>query len=107
MKTKLIILRQKSQVLIAFLIAFHMQAFSQSNLSKLFESTLPSILKIETFDSNDNPLMSGTGFCIDPNGKAISNLHVFKGASRSQIKTSAGKTYKIDKIWYKSDSLDD
>ena len=106
MKTKIIILRQKSKLLIVFLIAFHMQAFSQDNLSKLFESTLPSILKIETFDSNDNPLMSGTGFCIDPNGKAVSNLHVFKGASRSQITTPAGKTYKIDKIWYKSDSLD-
>jgi hypothetical protein len=83
-----------------------MYGFSQDNLSKLFESALPSILKIETFDSNGKPLMLGTGFFISPNGKAISNLHVFKGASKSQITTSSGKTYQIGSVWYKSDSLD-
>jgi hypothetical protein len=83
-----------------------MHAFSQDNLSTLFESALPSVLKIETFDSNGKPLMLGTGFFISPNGKAISNLHVFKGASKSQITTSSGKIYQIGSVWYKTDSLD-
>lgn len=106
MKIKFSFIPGKKQVLIAFLITFHTHAFSQDNLSKLFESALPSVLKIETFDSNGNPLMSGTGFIISPNGKAISNLHVFIGASKSQITTSSGKTYKIGSVWYKNDSLD-
>jgi hypothetical protein len=50
--------------------------------------------------------MLGTGFFISPNGKAISNLHVFKGASKSQITTSSGKIYQIGSVWYKTDSLD-
>lgn len=106
MKIKLSCLSKKSQVLIVILIIFHMHAFSQDNLSKLFESALPSVLKIETFDSNGKPLSLGTGFFISPNGKAISNLHVFSGASKSQITTSSGKKYKIGTVWYKSDSLD-
>lgn len=93
-------------LLLILLIGFNMNVYSQNNLSKLFESTLPSVLKIETFDSTNIPLMSGTGFFIDSNGKAISNLHVFKGAYKSQITTSSGKTYLIDNIWYKNDSLD-
>ena len=106
MKAKLLIFAHKPLVLIVLLIGFYMQAFSQDNLSKLFESALPSVLKIETFDSNGKPLMLGTGFFIDPNGKAISNLHVFKGASKSQITTSSGKIYNIENVWYKNDSLD-
>lgn len=106
MKTKLSFLPQKSRILIVFLIAFHMQAFSQDNLSKLFESALPSVLKIETFDENNRPLMSGTGFFISPKGKCISNLHIFRGAFKSKVTTPSGESYPIDSIWYKSDSLD-
>ena len=83
-----------------------MDASPQNNLSDLFQATLPAVLKIETYDYNDNPLMLGTGFFISSHGKAISNLHVFKGAKKAQITTSAGKIYKIDTIWYKTDSLD-
>lgn len=106
MKIKISFPPKKPLVLIMYLITIHMYAYSQDNLSKLFESALPSVLKIDTFDSNGNPLMSGTGFFISPNGKAISNLHVFKGASKSIITTSSGKIYKIDSVWYKTDSLD-
>jgi len=96
----------KRGLLLILLMSVNMQGFSQNDFSKLFESTLPSVLKIETFDSDNIPLMSGTGFFIESNGKAVSNLHVFKGAFRSHITTSGGKTYDIDKIWYKNDSLD-
>ena len=64
LKIKFSFLPKKPQLLIIFLFTFHMYVFSQDNLSKLFESTLPSVLKIETFDSNGNPLMSGTGFSL-------------------------------------------
>lgn len=106
MKTRLTFFQTRIQLMLIFLISFHMHAFSQDNLSTLFESALPSVLKIETFDSNGKPLMLGTGFFISPNGKAISNLHVFKGASKSQITTSSGKIYQIGSVWYKTDSLD-
>lgn len=83
-----------------------LNSFSQDGLSKLFESTLPSIVKIETFDSENRPLMSGTGFFIDSNGKAISNLHLFKGAATYQLTTSERRIFKIKNIWHKNDSLD-
>jgi hypothetical protein len=88
------------------LAGFNSFAHSQNSLSKLFDAALPSVLKIETFDKNDRPLMSGTGFFISPKGKGISNLHVFRGAFKSTVTTPSGKSYSIDSIWYKNDSLD-
>jgi len=80
--------------------------FGQNNLSQLFESALPSIVKVETFDSDNTPLATGTGFFISADGQGISNLHVFRGASKSQITTPNGKTFPINNIRYKNDSLD-
>jgi hypothetical protein len=88
------------------LASFNSFVRSQNSLSKLFDSALPSILKIETFDVNNRPLMMGTGFFISPKGKGVSNLHVFKGAFKSTVTTPSGKIYAIDSIWYKNDSLD-
>lgn len=97
---------KKVKILLVLIIFSNLDSFPQDNLSNLFQKTLPSVLKIETFDSNDNPLMMGTGFFISSNGKAVSNLHVFKGANKAQITTASGKIYKIDTIWYKTDTLD-
>lgn len=96
----------KSSLLISIILFSENPLCSQTNLSELFESALPSVLKIETFDANDNPLASGTGFFINSEGKGISNLHVFRGAGKAQITTSYGKTYAIKDVWFKSDSLD-
>lgn len=79
---------------------------AQMNLSELFESSLPSIVKIETFNAQNTPLATGTGFLISPEGEGISNLHLFKGAHKSQITTSNGKTYLIKDILYKNHSID-
>ena len=97
---------KKISVIIIMVASFNPFVRSQNSLSKLFDAALPSVLKIETFDENDRPLMSGTGFFISPKGKGISNLHVFRGAFKSTVTTPSGKSYSIDSIWYKNDSLD-
>lgn len=97
---------KKLSVIIFVLASFNSFTHSQSSLSKLFDAALPTVLKIETFDENDRPLMSGTGFFISAKGKGVSNLHVFRGAVKSTVTTASGKTYPIDSIWYKNDSLD-
>jgi len=106
MKLTIFLHNKKVLSLAILIITQNMQTFSQDNLSNLFEITLPSILKIETYDASGNPLMSGTGFFISQDGKAISNLHVFKGAYKSTVTTAKGKLYKIKNVWFKSDSLD-
>lgn len=97
---------KKISVIIIMLASFNPFVRSQNSLSKLFDSALPSVLKIETFDENNRPLMMGTGFFINPKGKGVSNLHVFRGAFKSTVTIPSGRTYSIDSIWYKNDSLD-
>jgi len=84
-----------------------LQGLAQTNnLATLYEKSLPSILKVETFDKNNTPLNSGTGFFINPNGKGISNLHVFRDAFSYYVTTSQGIKYKIDSLWVIADTID-
>ncbi|MBN1187857.1 MAG: serine protease [Bacteroidales bacterium] len=92
--------------LLISLMSFYTTVIAQVSLSKLFESTLPSIVKIQTFDADNAPLMSGTGFFISLDGKGISNSHVFNNAFKTQITTPRGEIYPIDSIWFRNDSLD-
>jgi len=96
----------KFLTLLFVLSCFELPICAQMNLSELFQSSLPSIVKIVTYDAHNRPLATGTGFFISHEGKGISNLHVFRGAYKSQVTTSSGKTYIIKDIFYKNEELD-
>lgn len=48
----------------------------------------------------------GTGFFISPDGVAVSNYHVFDGASSFIIKTSDQKQYAVSRIIFKNQQSD-
>ena len=70
----------------------------ESNLTKLFLKLSPSIFIIETFDEQDDPIASGTGFFIESNGICLSNYHIFVDAKKAIIKTHDNKTFTIDNV---------
>jgi len=70
----------------------------ETNLTKLFSNLSPGIFLIETFDNDNEPIASGTGFFIDPNGIGLSNYHVFMDAKKAIIKTHDNNTYPINNI---------
>ena len=65
-------------------------AFSQENLPELVKRVKPAIVAIVTYDANNAPLLTGSGFFLRP-GQVVTNLHVIRGARRCEIKTLDGK----------------
>lgn len=63
---------------------------SQENLPELVRRVKPIVVAIATYDSQGQALMTGSGFFLRP-GQVVTNLHVIRGASRSEIKTLDGK----------------
>jgi tetratricopeptide (TPR) repeat protein len=66
------------------------QTFAQQTLPELVRRVKPSVVAIATYDSQGEPLMTGSGFFLRP-GQVVTNLHVIRGAQRTEIKTLDGK----------------
>jgi S1-C subfamily serine protease len=66
------------------------QVFPQQNLPELVRRVKPSVVAIATYDTQGEALMTGSGFFLR-NGQVVTNLHVVRGAQRTEIKTLDGK----------------
>jgi len=66
------------------------KGLSQENLPELVRRVKPSIVAIVTYDANGLALTTGSGFFLRP-GQVVTNLHVIRGARRSEVKTLDGK----------------
>lgn len=75
------------------------------DLPSMIKEAQKSIVLISTFDKYGNTLGQGTGFIINSKGYVVSNLHVFRGAKKAQIKINH-KVYTVDQFLdkdYKTD----
>jgi Tfp pilus assembly protein PilF len=77
-------------LLVAVGIFASTQTFAQQNLPELVRRVKPSVVAIATYDSQGEALMTGSGFFLRP-GQVVTNLHVIRGAQRTEIKTLDGK----------------
>jgi len=66
------------------------QVFPQQSLPELVRRVKPSVVAIATYDTQGEALMTGSGFFLRP-GQVVTNLHVIRGAQRTEIKTLDGK----------------
>ncbi|MCM3872230.1 MAG: trypsin-like peptidase domain-containing protein [Pyrinomonadaceae bacterium] len=79
-----------------FLVAFGLIAYlpyatpAQESLPELVRRVKPAIVAIVTYDAKGEALTTGSGFFIRP-GQVVTNLHVIRGASRTDVKTLDGK----------------
>ena len=83
-------------ILLPFLIST--TPLSQENLPAIIKKIQPSVVLIQTYDKNGNPINLGTGFFISKDGEFITNQHVLEGASKAEIKTKDGRIYPVTKI---------
>jgi len=72
------------------LLAPAIHAQDKENLPALVKRVKPSVVAIATYDSNGEPLMTGSGFFLR-SGQVVTNLHVIRGAVKAEIKTLDGK----------------
>ncbi len=66
------------------------QASQPETLPELVRRVKPQVVAIATYDAQGEALMTGSGFFVRP-GQVVTNLHVIRGAQRSEIKTLDGK----------------
>ena len=83
-------------LLLPVLFLFSAPAFSQETLPELVRRVKPSVVAIATYDAQGEALMTGSGFFVRP-GQVVTNLHVIRGAQRSEIKTLdvKGKVFPV------------
>ncbi len=77
-------------LLVAVALVACTQTFAQQSLPELVRRVKPSVVAIATYDSQGEALMTGSGFFVRP-GQVVTNLHVIRGAQRTEIKTLDGK----------------
>jgi tetratricopeptide (TPR) repeat protein len=79
-----------------FVFASAQVARAQESLPDLVRRVKPSVVSVLTYDAKDQPLISGSGFFVQP-GEVVTNLHVINGARRVEIHTLEGKgrTYPV------------
>src|SRR5258708_31934094 len=73
-----------------FVFASAQVARAQESLPDLVRRVKPSVVSVLTYDAKDQPLISGSGFFVQP-GEVVTNLHVINGARRVEIHTLEGK----------------
>ncbi len=64
--------------------------FAQESLPDLVRRVKPVVVAIVTYDAAGDPLTTGSGFFIRP-GQVVTNMHVMRGARRSEVRTLDGK----------------
>lgn len=77
-------------LLIAIALVAVSESLAQEKLPELVRRVKPAIVAIVTYDDTGDALTTGSGFFIRP-GQVVTNLHVIRGARRSEIKTLDGK----------------
>src|SRR4051794_7808633 len=83
-------------LLFTLLFALALSVSAQESLPELVRRVKPSVVSVITYNTKNEPLISGSGFFIRP-GQVITNLRVIEGAARAEIRTldGKGKTYPV------------
>jgi tetratricopeptide (TPR) repeat protein len=92
---------------VLLLLSVSFLARAEESLPELVRRVKPSVVSIATYNSNNEPLMSGSGFFVR-SGQVVTNLHVIEGADHAEIRIldGKGKTLKVNGI-LKSDEEGD
>ena len=64
----------------------------------IYEKCSPAVFFIETFDMYGGALARGSGFFIDKNGMAVTNLHVLDGAFSAKATLTDGRELTVSNV---------
>ncbi|MDR0489875.1 MAG: trypsin-like peptidase domain-containing protein, partial [Oscillospiraceae bacterium] len=65
----------------------------------IYAHASPAVFFIEIFDSDGDPVKTGSGFFISETGLAVTNYHVIVGGSSARITTDDGEEFKVAGIF--------
>lgn len=73
--------------------------FAQMQSAPKFASKAQkAILSLNTYDKNGDLMKTGTAFYVGPNGEAVADYSLFKGASKAIVIDASGKQYEVESI---------
>jgi hypothetical protein len=78
--------------------ALGLTEFAEESLPSIIKRISSSVVVILTYNKKGGKLTQGSGFFINNKGNVITNIHVIKGASRAEVKTSDGKVYPVKEV---------
>ena len=65
---------------------------------EIYQNENAGMILIETYDDEGRKRSLGSGFVVSPDGTAITNYHVIRGASRATVKLSDGTVGSVDSV---------
>jgi Flp pilus assembly protein TadD len=92
--------------LLCLIQAFSFAIVHARDIPSIVEKTKPAVVEIVTFDQQNKPLKTGTGFFVSSDGALLTNFHVVSGASSILAKTPTGAVYFLKNVIAESESDD-
>jgi len=66
---------------------------------QIYKLASPAVFYMEIFNSNNEPIKTGSGFFISENGLAVTNYHVIMGGAYARITTDSGEVHDVVGIY--------
>jgi S1-C subfamily serine protease len=83
----------------AFLVLVLLLLFSgvsaAMELPELMDRTKPAVALVTVYDSAGHMLGTGTGFCVSPDGRFVTNVHVVAHAARATLTLADGRVVAV------------
>jgi S1-C subfamily serine protease len=79
---------------------------AEQSLPDLAETALKSVVRVQTFDEQGEPLVSGSAFFISEDGRLVTNYHLVEGASSAVVHLSIGAVFGVDGVLGVSEAND-
>lgn len=90
----------------SLILIFSFATVQAGDIPSIVEKTKPAVVEIVTFDQQNKPLKTGTGFFVSSDGALLTNFHVISGASSIVAKTPTGAAYFLKNVVATSESDD-
>jgi tetratricopeptide (TPR) repeat protein len=71
---------------------------AETSLIRLVKKIQPAVATVIAYDMERNIENIGTGFFIDPQGHLVTNFHVLAGRYAADVRTAAGKSYRVKAV---------
>lgn len=88
----------QAAVLLAALMTAAAAPAAETPLAQLVRKIQPAVATVIGYDIERNIANLGTGFFINPKGHLVTNFHVLAGRFGADVRTAAGKSYRVEAV---------
>lgn len=79
---------------------------AEANLTRLVKKIQPAVVKVITYNMDNQVSGIGSGFFVHQKGYLITNYHVLKDAYSAEVKTFNGRKYPVESVVAQDEAAD-